>query len=59
MLFRSELGTDPSSGLQVIAKSGRFGPYITEVFPEVINEDGKKPRKKKDAPTPNKKIFVK
>jgi len=47
-----ELGVDPSSGLQVIAKSGRFGPYITEVFPEVINEDGKKPRKKKDAPTP-------
>ncbi|MFM8695017.1 MAG: DNA topoisomerase, partial [Actinomycetota bacterium] len=24
-----ELGVDPSSGLQVIAKSGRFGPYIT------------------------------
>lgn len=47
-----ELGVDPSSGLQVIAKSGRFGPYITEVFPVVINEDGKKPRKKKDAPTP-------
>jgi DNA topoisomerase-1 len=38
--------------LQVIAKSGRFGPYITEVFPEVVTEDGKKPRKKKDAPTP-------
>lgn len=47
-----ELGVDPSSGLQVIAKSGRFGPYITEVFPEVIREDGKKPRKKKDAPKP-------
>ena len=47
-----ELGLDPSTGLQVIAKSGRFGPYITEVFPEVVSEDGKKPRKKKDAPTP-------
>ena len=47
-----ELGVDPSSGLQVIAKSGRFGPYITEVFPEVVREDGKKPRKKKDAPKP-------
>jgi DNA topoisomerase-1 len=47
-----ELGVDPSTGLQVIAKSGRFGPYITEVFPEVVTEDGKKPRKKKDAPTP-------
>ncbi len=40
-----ELGLDPSTGLQVIAKSGRFGPYITEVFPEVVSEDGKKPRK--------------
>jgi DNA topoisomerase-1 len=47
-----ELGVDPSTGLQVIAKSGRFGPYITEVFPEAVTEDGKKPRKKKDAPTP-------
>ena len=47
-----ELGVDPNTGLQVIAKSGRFGPYITEVFPEVVHEDGKKPRKKKDAPTP-------
>jgi DNA topoisomerase-1 len=47
-----ELGLDPNTGLQVIAKSGRFGPYITEVFPEVVSEDGKKPRKKKDAPTP-------
>jgi DNA topoisomerase-1 len=45
-------GVDPKTGLQVIAKSGRFGPYITEVFPEVLTEDGKKPRKKKDAPTP-------
>ena len=47
-----ELGADPKTGLQVIAKSGRFGPYITEVFPEELTEDGKKPRKKKDAPTP-------
>jgi DNA topoisomerase-1 len=47
-----ELGVDPKTGLQVIAKSGRFGPYITEVFPEIVTEDGKKPRKKKDAPTP-------
>jgi len=28
------LGTDPGNGLQVIAKSGRFGPYVTEVLPE-------------------------
>ncbi|MEY4437589.1 MAG: hypothetical protein RL249_1, partial [Actinomycetota bacterium] len=29
-----ELGIDPSTGLEVVAKSGRFGPYITEIFPE-------------------------
>ncbi len=28
------LGTDPASGLQIVAKSGRFGPYVTEVLPE-------------------------
>jgi DNA topoisomerase-1 len=52
-----ELGIDPATGLEVIAKSGRFGPYITEVFPpepEELNDKGevKKKRKKKDAPKP-------
>jgi DNA topoisomerase I len=48
-----KLGTDPGTGLEVIAKSGRFGDYITEVFPEEIVEEGaKKKRKKKDAPKP-------
>ena len=48
-----KLGTDPKTGLEVIAKSGRFGAYITEVFPEEIVEEGaKKKRKKKDAPKP-------
>ena len=28
------LGTDPASGHQIVAKSGRFGPYVTEVLPE-------------------------
>src|SRR5262245_24129737 len=28
------LGTDPETGHQVVAKSGRFGPYVTEVLPE-------------------------
>jgi DNA topoisomerase-1 len=47
------LGVDPETTLEVIAKSGRFGPYVTEVFPEeVIPEGGKKKRKKKDAPKP-------
>ena len=53
-----ELGIDPETNLPVIAKSGRFGPYITELFPEpemvVDKKTGelKKPRKKKDAPKP-------
>jgi len=28
------LGTDPATGHQIVAKSGRFGPYVTEVLPE-------------------------
>ena len=28
------LGTDPATGLAVVAKAGRFGPYVTEVLPE-------------------------
>ncbi len=48
-----KLGVDPETGLEVIAKSGRFGAYITEVYPEEIVEEGaKKKRKKKDAPKP-------
>ncbi|HKE51441.1 MAG TPA: DNA topoisomerase, partial [Actinomycetes bacterium] len=27
------LGTDPDSGREIVAKSGRFGPYVTEVLP--------------------------
>ncbi len=29
-----ELGVHPESGLHVVAKNGRFGPYVTEVLPE-------------------------
>ena len=35
------LGTDPESGNEVVAKDGRFGPYVTEVLPE---GDKSKPR---------------
>ena len=53
-----ELGVHPETNLPLLAKSGRFGPYVTEVFPEpemvVDKKTGelKKPRKKKDAPKP-------
>lgn len=29
-----ELGVDPETGHTVVAKTGRFGPYVTEVLPE-------------------------
>ena len=53
-----ELGIDPVTNLPIIAKSGRYGPYVTEILPEpemvVDKKTGelKKPRKKKDAPKP-------
>ena len=53
-----ELGINPENNLRLLAKSGRFGPYVIEVFPEpemvVDKKTGelKKPRKKKDAPKP-------
>ena len=44
-----ELGVDPNTGYQIIAKSGRYGPYVTEVLPEPeVVEGEKKKRKKKD-----------
>ena len=38
------LGTDPDSGHEIVTKSGRFGPYVTEVLPP-LPEGAKKPRK--------------
>jgi DNA topoisomerase-1 len=29
-----ELGRDPETGHQLVAKSGRFGPYVTELLPD-------------------------
>ncbi|GLF96026.1 type I DNA topoisomerase [Streptomyces yaizuensis] len=41
------LGTDPDSGHEIVAKDGRYGPYVTEVLPEGTPKTGKnavKPR---------------
>ncbi|MQY36226.1 DNA topoisomerase 1 [Streptomyces sp. RB17] len=42
-----ELGTDPATGHQIVAKAGRYGPYVTEILPEGTPKTGKnavKPR---------------
>ena len=36
-----ELGTHPETGLPIVARNGRYGPYVTEVLPEDSKE---KPR---------------
>ena len=33
------LGVDPATGHQIVAKEGRFGPYVTEILPD-DDEDG-------------------
>ncbi|WP_340539179.1 type I DNA topoisomerase [Nocardioides sp. GXZ039] len=37
------LGRHPDTGLEIVAKNGRFGPYVTEVLPEDAKK-GEKPR---------------
>ncbi|RBM23047.1 type I DNA topoisomerase [Prauserella sp. PE36] len=34
------LGTDPVSGHEIVAKEGRFGPYVTEILPEPEEAEG-------------------
>jgi DNA topoisomerase-1 len=52
-----ELGIDPETGFPIIAKSGRYGAYVTEIIPEpepVINPKTGKPKriKKDELPKP-------
>jgi DNA topoisomerase-1 len=42
-----ELGNDPATGHMIVAKDGRYGPYVTEILPEGTPKTGKnavKPR---------------
>jgi DNA topoisomerase-1 len=47
------LGVDPESGHEVVAKDGRYGPYVTEVLPKPDDDDGTagQPAKKGKKPT--------
>ncbi|MEU4410142.1 type I DNA topoisomerase [Streptosporangium sp. NPDC023963] len=49
-----ELGKDPVTGHVIVAKDGRYGPYVTEILPEEAPpaEGAKKRTKKADAPKP-------
>ncbi|WP_055482468.1 type I DNA topoisomerase [Sphaerimonospora mesophila] len=49
-----ELGKDPVTGHVIVAKDGRFGPYVTEILPDeqAPAAEGKKRTKKADAAKP-------
>jgi DNA topoisomerase I len=46
------LGVDPDSGHEIVAKDGRYGPYVTEVLPEPPDDgEAGSPAKKGKKPT--------
>jgi DNA topoisomerase-1 len=45
------LGVDPQTGHEVVAKDGRYGPYVTEVLPEPDEPEDGAPAKKGKKPT--------
>jgi len=45
------LGVDPETGHEVVAKDGRYGPYVTEVLPESDEPEDGTPAKKGKKPT--------
>ncbi|RDI66029.1 type I DNA topoisomerase [Nocardia pseudobrasiliensis] len=47
-----ELGVDPESGHRIVAKEGRFGPYVTEILAEPDGDGDAKKSAKKSAAKP-------
>ncbi|OBI90853.1 type I DNA topoisomerase [Mycobacterium asiaticum] len=45
------LGVDPATGHEIVAKDGRYGPYVTEVLPEPPADPSAEPAKKGKKPT--------
>lgn len=45
------LGVDPESGHEIVAKDGRYGPYVTEVLPPPPDDDPGVTAKKGKKPT--------
>nr|WP_156001092.1 type I DNA topoisomerase [Streptomonospora sp. PA3] len=57
-----ELGTDPETGRPIVARNGRFGPYVTEVLEESENgsaSGAKSKSKSKNAPKPRTASLLK
>jgi DNA topoisomerase I len=45
------LGVDPETGHEIVARDGRYGPFVTEILPEPPAEEGGEPAKKGKKPT--------
>ncbi len=45
------LGVDPESGHEIVARDGRYGPYVTEVLPPPPDDDSGVTAKKTKKPT--------
>jgi DNA topoisomerase I len=45
------LGVDPVTGHEIVAKDGRYGPYVTELLPEPEEPEDGAPAKKGKKPT--------
>jgi DNA topoisomerase-1 len=44
------LGVDPETGHEIVAKDGRYGPYVTEILPEEPGDEDEVPAKKGKKP---------